>query len=383
MSENYLFECGNTPALSFLELQRLTSQMEGVDSSVQSERHVLFTGLDEADAIQLAQKSGGTTKVLRTSIALDHGTDLDTITTHCIEALTTAASAGEKISFAIGEYGRDHLEPLSPRTFKQLLVAAGHRARFLETKRSGANAAQLKYNSTLQEIQVIQARATTYIAQTIWAQDPDEWARRDRNKPYADGKKGMLPPKVARMMVNCATRGEKHLVIDPFCGTGTVLIEALDLGHEVQGSDQDAKSVTGTRQNLEWFDSTRAVTARITHLDASKLTPPSTNLPIAIVTEPFLGKPNPKPDQIKSVIKGLEKLYLGAAKNWSKWLPSGSVMCMVVPAITRYDGDTEGVIPQKFIDKLPELGYTTPLEPVRYFRREAQVHRLIYQFEKE
>ncbi|MCB9806812.1 hypothetical protein H6768_02830 [Candidatus Peribacteria bacterium] len=42
---------------------------------------------------------------------------------------------------------------------------------------------------------------------------------------------GMMPPKIAQIMINLATKGDKKVAIwDPFCGLGTTLIEAFHGG---------------------------------------------------------------------------------------------------------------------------------------------------------
>jgi len=62
---------------------------------------------------------------------------------------------------------------------------------------------------------------------TVAVQDFEDWGKRDYGRPEAEGHIGMLPPKVARMMVNLA---QVNYILDPFCGTGTILMEALTLG---------------------------------------------------------------------------------------------------------------------------------------------------------
>ena len=43
---------------------------------------------------------------------------------------------------------------------------------------------------------------------------------------------GMMPPKIAQIMINLGTKGHKNVIIwDPFCGLGTTLIEALNAGY--------------------------------------------------------------------------------------------------------------------------------------------------------
>ena len=58
----------------------------------------------------------------------------------------------------------------------------------------------------------------------------------------------MIPPKLARTMINLAV-GENDpksiTVFDPFCGTGTILMEGLMVGVTVMGSDLDHEAVHG------------------------------------------------------------------------------------------------------------------------------------------
>lgn len=115
----------------------------------------------------------------------------------------------------------------------------------------------------------------------IGLSNPEEWSKRDYGKPAGDRFSGMVPPKLARMMVNIALRqagktaskqdskyesdpNQKanmltslpayQLVFDPFCGSGNILMEAMLLGSDVIGSDISEKAVRDTRANLEWLE---------------------------------------------------------------------------------------------------------------------------------
>ncbi len=60
-----------------------------------------------------------------------------------------------------------------------------------------------------------------------------------------------LDPRVARAMANLACPDGGRL-LDPFCGTGGILMEGLGSGLQVSGSDADSRMVWGSRENLEW-----------------------------------------------------------------------------------------------------------------------------------
>jgi len=59
-----------------------------------------------------------------------------------------------------------------------------------------------------------------------------------------------MPPKIARCMVNLARPRAGDMVLDPFCGTGSFLVEAGLIGCRVLGSDIKRRMVMGSIQNL-------------------------------------------------------------------------------------------------------------------------------------
>ncbi len=62
-----------------------------------------------------------------------------------------------------------------------------------------------------------------------------------------------LPAKLARCMVNLAKPKEGELVLDPFCGTATLLVEAGLVGCRVLGFDAQRRMVKGSLQNLTYY----------------------------------------------------------------------------------------------------------------------------------
>lgn len=62
---------------------------------------------------------------------------------------------------------------------------------------------------------------------------------------------GSMSPKLARCMVNLAHIKENQLLLDPFCGTGGILIEGAMIGAKLIGSDINWKMKNGTLINLK------------------------------------------------------------------------------------------------------------------------------------
>ncbi|GFO96567.1 putative RNA methylase [groundwater metagenome] len=75
-------------------------------------------------------------------------------------------------------------------------------------------------------------------------------ARKPHYKPFFYP--GVLMPRVARALVNIA-KPEASL-LDPFCGTGGILVEAGLIGIRVMGGDMQRKLLLGARMNLDHYN---------------------------------------------------------------------------------------------------------------------------------
>ena len=95
---------------------------------------------------------------------------------------------------------------------------------------------------------------------------------------------GSMSPKLARCMVNLTRIRAGETLLDPFCGTGGILIEAGVIGTRVIGTDIDYKMVKGTKENLQYCD---IHDYHVFQEDARKLKLPK--VVDAIVTDPPYG----------------------------------------------------------------------------------------------
>jgi tRNA (guanine10-N2)-dimethyltransferase len=62
-----------------------------------------------------------------------------------------------------------------------------------------------------------------------------------------------LHPKLARALVNLSQVKKHQILLDPFCGTGGILLEAGLLGARIIGSDIEQKMIEGSQKNLEFY----------------------------------------------------------------------------------------------------------------------------------
>ena len=62
-----------------------------------------------------------------------------------------------------------------------------------------------------------------------------------------------LNPRMARAMINVAGIKDDDILLDPFCGTGGILIEGADMNLKIIGQDVDKKMVDASLKNLNYF----------------------------------------------------------------------------------------------------------------------------------
>jgi tRNA G10 N-methylase Trm11 len=393
---HYLFLLGRTPEMSLAELSGVL-QLHAVSAAVETfiVDGTTFGRVELADdtlAQSIFTQLGGSLKVSR-QVGEFHDLTPEQLPTY-VEAFLAEFP---RPTFAIAEFGRGGLPRLELADLKQALKKRKISSRFIEGPRDGLSASVLLHQQVI-ELTIIVTESATFFAQTLAAQDIDDWTRRDRHKPYSDRKKGMLPPKLARMMVNLAraqwqstaSHTEKPfepLTYDPFCGSGTILFEVAMVDGNAVGSDLDQKAVMGTQNNIRWFQETYETHSVLSVFaaDAATVAPSQLPQPISmIVTEPFLGKQTPNPTQLPNIFKGLEKMYLGVFKQWTKLLANQAVITIVFPKVELLNekGRPSATFSlENMIDKLEQLGYTSTSQPFLYRRPDATVQRQIWTFQ--
>ncbi len=245
------------------------------------------------------------------------------------------------------------------------------------------------------EICVLAGVDRVYTAKTLAVQDFEDYGRRDYQRPVRDEKQGMIPPKVAQVMLNLAAAAPNETLLDPFCGIGTIVQEGALLGYRVLGTDINAQAIAGSEKNLEWFRNRWKIPKGKYHLetvDAREVSRVVENLikikafpKIAhIVTEgtlgPMYGK-YPKSNEIETNFADLKELYTGAFQEFAKFLSKDSKIIMCLPAYKKNQREYE-MFPH--LDSLTALGYNlvdlipSSLAASMPFLRLTERHTAIY-----
>ena len=288
-----------------------------------------------------------------------------------------------KITLGISDYS-PHANPRKTwelaLKYKNLLKRHGRNVRLLPNNNSAVLSSATAHHNQLGEklnhIELI--KYGEYIASSIGAQNITSYAKRDQARPARDAFVGMLPPKLAQIIINLATTGAKTgVVLDPFCGTGVTLQEASLMNYSAYGTDLSEKMIQYSQKNLDWIakqsSDTQKQSISALRLETGDATSHQWQNPIDFVaSETYLGHPlSSIPPEVKfrelqSEAKNLLTAFL---KNIGKQLKPGTQLALAIPAWKRHDGGYQGV---NILDETDRLGYNV----VKY--RYAHSDNLLY-----
>ncbi len=279
-----------------------------------------------------------------------------------------------KLKFGLSTYGFDMQAArinAAGLQIKKTIKAAGRSVRVVPNQEAELSSAQTLHNqltgSLGMELLLYLNGKETILAQVVYGQDIDSYSLRDRERPKRDARVGMLPPKLAQIIINLASSHApiedeetefltSQTLLDPFCGTGVLLQEAVLMGYSAYGSDIDERMVQYSRDNLNWLQEQMGAhyTWRLEVGDAAEhkwIQPINT-----VACETYLGTPLrelPPPSQLHKIITECDQLHRAFLDNIGNQLHSGTRLCVAIPAWKTKTGFNHLPV----IDELGALGY--------------------------
>jgi tRNA (guanine10-N2)-dimethyltransferase len=270
-------------------------------------------------------------------------------------------------------------------TVKKAIKKTGRNVRVIPNKELELNAAQVIHNQlageTGWELVFIRSGDKTIVAQTVKVQDIGAYTRRDRERPKRDTKVGMLPPKLAQIIINLAAGKlpEDKLqnicdipagrpiprkllgktVLDPFCGTGVILQEALLMGYNAAGSDIEQRMVDYSDFNVKtWVQSGYKIDTSNVRVQQGDATNATWDKPIDLVaSETYLGRPftsPPSPEILEQTISDCNLIIKKFLQNIRGQLKPGTRLCLAVPAWQARSSQFKYL---PLVDQIGDLGY--------------------------
>jgi len=279
-------------------------------------------------------------------------------------------------------------------------------ALFSELKRQGVKKAKIVKRNSLYEvysISISRRGITEFIvfpldhmlglATTIFTPDIHDIEERSAGKPI-NIPEISTPPTLARTLVNISGLRPSQTLLDPFCGTGSILIEALIKGINCIGVDINRKYVEYTKRNLQWaIERYKISNIRYSILkgDARHLERIITREVIdSVVTEPILlptMRSKPRSPFIKPIMKRAEDTYVKAIDSVSNIIRVGGKIVIVAPIVKTSDGET---LRLNLIERIPDrlkISETNPLirvnNPIKFTGQTTRwLKREVYIFER-
>ncbi|MEK6941160.1 MAG: DNA methyltransferase [Nanoarchaeota archaeon] len=354
--KEYLFVMGRDPQLSIIEL---VSYLEARKIQFRVRDYTAEVSLIEAPSLNIAsiiKELGGTTKI---------GVIFD---------LKTAKFLHDKIKYHIESYESDisKFKEELKKVFKEERV----RGQFKNIK----GPQDLAKHKILHEgFEFLLFKDKVFKTEAV--SNPRSYQDRDL-KPYFDEKR-TTSVRLVRIMINIAGLKPGDTLLDPYCGTGTVMQEAIILGIKATGLDLDKLTCEGCKRNLHWIRKKYQLRSEwhIINKDAKRLATYVDKVD-GVVTEPYLGpflKKLPTYNSAKKLIDKLTKEYHAVLKQ-IKLVNQGRTV-IVLPVYHTNDGR---IIKLPFMELLKKEKFKLyhPIKgfeiPIKYHPPNTKLGREIY-----
>ena len=360
----YVAIAGRQPLISLAEIQALYDKAARLVG-----KKLVFFKIDEDDGKNISpdiNRLGGSLKL---------GRFFDTDFSKLAKFLATAHPEG-KITLGISDFSKQKKSGLAKQKSMELkrnLARVGRSVRVITSNEPEISSATAHHNQLGEKagcFEIFLIDREIYLS--LGTQNITAYTERDQARPARDAKVGMLPPKLAQILINlCGKLPEEARVLDPFCGTGVVLQEAAIMGYVPYGTDLNERMVEYSKKNLSWLFNERnqkrfkllssliqkkdQILNAISVGDATSFTWEGEI--DAVAFEGYLGAPMSKPPvdiKFKTEKAKCREIAMGFLKNITPQIKSGTPVVMALPAWLRENGKYAGL---NILDEIQEMGY--------------------------
>ncbi len=271
-----------------------------------------------------------------------------------------------KLPFAVNLYGKTdkQLQKHLIMQAKRHLRLGKISCRFVNTDFQNTTSVQ-SYHEKLAykgvEIGVLFSRERIFVTQLVATQNIEMYTWRDMGKPERNMKVGLMPPKLAQILINLTGLPPGKIIYDPFCGTGGILSEGLLWGYHCYGSDLHEDILEQARRNLDWLiremPDTGSLVNNLFQQDATRMDNIKFHFD-AMVTENYLGPPMEKAlnaDETEKYEEHLAHVYVPFFENLKKHVKKDTPLIVCLPVFLQHQ---QPVFLSNTLARILELGYT-------------------------
>jgi len=357
---DYLFVLGRDYELSILEIISYFNARNIEFEIKEFSKEIAVLSLQKINFEKIIKDLGGTVKIGKI-IAKDLNFEIDFL-------------LNNKVNYGISTYSKNNLkEKLKvylKNKFKQEKIKAMYKKG--ETK-------QLMPRDLKNIVDFLIYK--DYIGITIAVSNTKEYKERDK-RPYNDFMKN-TSIRLAKIMINLSGAKENDSLLDPFCGTGVILQEALLMNINVFGVDIDKSSVNASKKNCEWLAKKYNIKTNYSVLegDSTKLNKFFNKKVDVVVTEPYLGpyiKKSLSFEEAKKIIKELERIYTNFLISLKNIVKKNVVL--IVPTIVLSNGKEVRLTMQVILNKsgFSLINFSLFKMPIPYGVNRGKIKREVY-----
>ncbi len=345
-------------------------------------------------------KLGGTIKfgeIIFETTLKDLPTAITEVST--LKKIVPVSDKSQKVFFGISAYANQQNISLNKighlgLSVKKTLRSEGFSVRWVSSKANPLSSVIITKNELLtkgSEIVLLISNNKVLVGRTLKVQDFEKYSQRDYGRPKRDMKQGLLPPKLAQIMINLARVNTDAALLDPFCGGGTVLQEAWLMGYSnLIGTDINPKAINDTKKNLDWLERQYKLPELKLKLETHDARKPfkliSKNSIDAIITEPYLGPVDVPKNfaQIDKIKNEITILLRDAFYNFKSLLKKNGHVVIIIP---RWQSNNQGIAASSLFDNRDFITVDLPdwigKIPLVYKRPDQKVIREIYVLQKK
>jgi len=357
MKNIYSFILGHSSELSLVEIKNVLN-FQNISFNIINfnPKFLILETEEELDTKSLNNTLGGIIKIGKLEFFIDKLDNSENLISSFVEIIKRNCSLdkpftfsgekvrGKKVKFGFSLYEKNrNVEKFIYKLaigIKKYFKTENISSRIVTSKNIDLSAVIVEKEHLINlgfDMQVLNVASRYYFLRTLAVQDFARFNALDYDRPRIDSKSGMTPPKLAKMMLNLVDN--KSIILDPFCGSGTILLMAAELGFQkIIGSDISEKAILDSKENLKWYEErfnqkvdNYVFKADVKNLLEEGIENKSIN---CIVSEGYLGQPLRGYEDfsfIQGQISDLSDLYLESFKVFKSLLKTGGCVIITLP----------------------------------------------------
>lgn len=207
-----------------------------------------------------------------------------------------------------------------------------------------------------------------------------ESEKRDMERPLRREELA-ISPRLSKILINLSQVKENEILLDPFCGVGAIIQEALLQNINVVGVDADEKAVKNCNLNISWLKKNYKIDSKYEILNSNSIKAKLKKID-GIATEPSLGKllrKVPSEKEAQKMISNFENLIIAVLNNIKKYLKIEGKIAFTSPFIKTVNKRI-GINIRKIIEKTGLKSYeiNNAVFPIEEFKEGQIVGRKIF-----